>query len=118
MKKKIIGNMLVCLWLAMSSYALFPLGTSIAGLAIFCFAVLVMLGGWFRTQQWPVWKEILLIVGSGILGMLARWLLEYGEVWWQENFTAENTVRHVVALAVCGGVLSFLLRHLNEKKIS
>ena len=77
-----------------------------------------MLGGWFRTQQWPVWKEILLIVGSGILGMLARWLLEYGEVWWQENFTAENTVRHVVALAVCGGVLSFLLRHLTEKKIS
>lgn len=118
MKEKIIGNMLVCLWPAMSSYALFPLGTSIAGLAIFCFAVLVMLGGWFRTQQWPVWKEILLIVGSGILGMLARWLLEYGEVWWQENFTAENTVRHVVALAVCGGVLSFLLRHLTEKKIS
>lgn len=118
MKEKIIGNMLVCLWLAMSSYALFPLETSIAGLAIFCFAVLVMLGGWFRTQQWPVWKEILLIVGSGILGMLARWLLEYGEVWWQENFTAENTVRHVVALAVCGGVLSFLLRHLTKKKIS
>lgn len=77
-----------------------------------------LLGGWFRTQQWPVWKEILLIVGSGILGMLARWLLEYGEVWWQENFTAENTVRHVVALAVCGVVLSFLLRHLTGKKIS
>ena len=66
----------------------------------------------------------ILLRSAGYAGRLvpyaavASWLLEYGEVWWQENFTAENTVRHVVALAVCGGVLSFLLRHLTEKKIS
>ena len=116
MKKEKIGNAMACLWLAMISYGLFPLGTSVVGLVMFCVAVVLLLWAWFRTKQWPVWKMILLVVGGGVLGMLTRWLVEYGEAWWQENFTVENMVRHLVALVVCGGLSYLIFKRLMEKQ--
>ena len=107
---------MACLWLAMISYGLFPLGTSVVGLVMFCVAVVLLLWAWFRTKQWPVWKMILLVVGGGVLGMLTRWLVEYGEAWWQENFTVENMVRHLVALVVCGGLSYLIFKRLMEKQ--
>ena len=107
---------MACLWLAMSSYGSFPLGTSVVGLITFCFAVVLLFWAGFRTKQWPIWKWILLVVGSGILGMLTRWLVEYGEAWWQKNFTVENMARHLVALVTCSGLSHLIFKCLIEKQ--
>ena len=116
MRKEIVGNALACLWLAMSSYGLFPLGNSVVGLITFCYAVVLLFWAGFRTKQWPIWKWILLVLSSGILGMLTRWLAEYGEVWWQINFTVENMVRHLVALVACSGLSYLIFKRLAEKQ--
>ena len=116
MRKEIVGNVMACLWLAMSSYGSFPLGTSVVGLITFCFAVVLLFWAGFRTKQWPIWKWILLVVGSGILGMLTRWLAEYGEAWWQKNFTVEDMARHLVALVTCGGLSYLIFKCLTEKQ--
>ena len=94
MKREKLGIAMACLWLAMLSYGSFPLELSAAGLAIPCVAVALLLLAGFHMERWPVWKAALLsCLGSGI-GMLVRYFAEYGEAWWNANFTAENAVRH------------------------
>ena len=94
MKREKLGIAMACLWLAMLSYGSFPLELSAAGLAIPCVAFALLLLAGFHMERWPVWKAALLsCLGSGI-GMLVRYFAEYGEAWWNANFTAENAVRH------------------------
>ena len=112
MKREKLGIAMACLWLAMLSYGSFPLELSAAGLAIPCVAFALLLLAGFHMERWPVWKAALLsCLGSGI-GMLVRYFAEYGEAWWNANFTAENAVRHLLWMTVCGIAICQIFRYL------
>ena len=108
-----------CHGLSVDSHALLPLlsagtvcrraGDSLHGL---CASPV----GRFHMERWPVWKAALLICfGSGI-GMLVRYFAEYGEAWWNANFTAENAVRHLLWMTVCGIAICQIFRYLAVKE--
>ena len=112
MKREKLGIAMACLWLAMLSYGSFPLELSAAGLAIPCVAFALLLLAGFHMERWPVWKGALLsCLGSGI-GMLVRYFAEYSEAWWNANFTAENAVRHLLWMTVCGIAICQIFRYL------
>ncbi len=116
MKREKLGIAMACLWLAMLSYGSFPLELSAAGLAIPCVAFALLLLAGFHMERWPVWKAALLsCLGSGI-GMLVRYFAEYGEAWWNANFTAENAVRHLLWMTVCGIAICQIFRYLAARE--
>ena len=102
--KEWTGKILAYLWLAMISYGTFPLGTSLASVAEFFFGVLVLLLMGFRKACWPMWKSLLLVLCACVLGVLVRYLVEYGEAWWGLHFTAKSVARHLSVAIVCGAM--------------
>ena len=48
--------------------------------------------------------------------MLVRYFAEYGEAWWNANFTAENAVRHLLWMTVCGIAICQIFRYLAARE--
>lgn len=115
MMKEWTGKIMACLWLAMISYGVFPLGTSAAGIAAFCLAIVILLRAGLHMERWPMWKSALLICLGGALGMLTRYIAEYGEAWWKVNFTAENAARHLLSVTLCGICVCWLFEKSLQK---
>lgn len=113
--RKWIGKSMACLWLAMISYGTFPLGSSAAGAAAFCLAVVLLMRAGLHMECWSIWKAAGLVCSGSALGMLTRYFAEYDEAWWNLNFTVENAARHLGLTAVCGILICLLFRYLTRK---
>ena len=64
--------------------------------------------------NWKWWMILLLNLGVTVLGMLARYLLEYGEVSNIYNFTIRNILFHVLVMVLWSSV--FWLRNQRGKE--
>ena len=106
---------MACLWLAMISYGTFPLGSSAAGVAEFCLAVVLLMRAGLHMECWSIWKAAGLVCSGSALGMLTRYFAEYDEAWWNLNFTVENVARHLGLTAVCGILICLIFRYLTRK---
>ena len=53
---------------------------------------------------------------AGLAIPCVAYFAEYGEAWWNANFTAENAVRHLLWMTVCGIAICQIFRYLAAKE--
>ena len=84
-------------YLAIFAYCSFPLGWRT--FVYFGFGIVILLRR-IGLNQWNM-KKAWLFSGVGTaLGVLVRYLAEYGGNGWNQNFTAEHVVQYLIAVPI------------------
>ena len=95
-KKRLIRGWVygMCLaYVGLFSYCMFPGGWE--SLWVFAMTALLLRSG-LKLDQWPLWKAELFCLSGVSLGVLVRWLVEYGEASWKRNFTPGNILLYLI----------------------
>ena len=104
----------MCLaYVGLFSYCMFPGGWE--SLWVFAMTAFLLRPG-LKLDRWPIWKAELFCLSGVSLGVLVRWLVEYGEASWKRNFTPGNILIYLIFAPAYMALMFHALRWYEARK--